>query len=322
MGHPKAPPSAISISSKALKRALAAAVRSLPKLPADIRDEVAKLLTLRNMALIGAATTVWLASHAVGVGFAVDILLVGVGVISLGSVALRAAAEFELFWKTAVEARSDADLDRAAAYFARAITTVGVNAVVVLLLRRGGQTEVSEQSLEGWTTFIDGLELRAGDRGALWSKVKPDLAEALARQDGRVTLESLLRETGFWGRYKAEFGDAKTELTERIWELVSRKYAASLEGRVAAYVDDVELFRYITASPKVQVDLTVTQGDVMKGLPQITAELEQISTIMEDNSRISSVILKDVKGGPSVTMTRDSVRMANAFVLRTPSRGH
>jgi hypothetical protein len=250
------------------------------------------------MMMIGAATAVWAGSHFVGIGFGVDVILLGVGVIALGAEAVRAAGEFVAFWNTAISAQNADALDRAAEHFARAVTIVGVNTVIVLFARTAGRAGAVDRAIARWTTFLDELDLSAGNRGVLWSKVGPDVAEALARRDGRVTLEMLLKKTDFFSRYEGEFGKQQTDVTARIWEALSRKYAAALEGRVIAYVDDVELFKHIA-------------GAGAKGpLPQLTAELEEIAAAMESNPRITSVVVRDVFGSESVTMTRDSALRA------------
>jgi hypothetical protein len=285
----------ISIPAGQAEKALEAAWRALPRMPGAIREQVAELLTLRTMVMIGAATAIWAGSHFAGVGFGVDVVLLGIGVVGLGAEGIRAGREFLAFWTIATTARSPEGLDRAAQHFARAVTIVGINTVIALFARTAGRAGAADRALARWTTFIEQLEVKAGNRGALWSKVGSEVAEALARRDGRVTLEILLKKTDFFTRYQAEFGKQPTEVTRSIWELLSRKYAASLEGQVVAYVDNVELFKHIGSA------------GAKGALPQLTAELEEIAAAMESNPKISSVIVKDVFDGQVVTMTRDAV---------------
>ena len=122
------------------------------------------------------------------------------------------------------------------------------------------------------------------------------MAPRLAQRDGLVTLEQTLPKE-FWRRYVAEFGslDAKTPLSGKVWEMVSRKFASNLSGRVVAYVDDTTFIK------------RVQQGGM---LPQLTAELETIADAMEANPRITSVLLKDIRAGASAVMTRELVLRA------------
>jgi hypothetical protein len=167
-------------------------------------------------------------------------------------------------------------------------------------MKRGSLGIARVPDLACWIRDIENLDLKPPrDRGALWTKTGEDVARALAKQDGRVTLEMLLDESGFRSRYDAEFGKSQTEVTRQIWEAISRRYAQSLEGKVVAYVDDAELFQSITQD--------VPRG---KAEPQFTAELDEIASIMERNTKIETVIVKDVLGGPPVTMTRGAVLQA------------
>jgi len=289
----------VIIASADAQKALDAAWRAIPKLPAAVRQQVADLLTLRSMAMIGAATAIWGGSHLVGVGFGVDVVLLGVGVIGLGAEAIRAGGEFVAFWKGATTARDAAGLDRAADHFACAITIVGVNTALALFARTAGRVAVMERTLARWTAYIAELDLKVGNKGVLWSKIGADMAEQLARRDGKYSLEMLLKKTEFFTEYRNQFGGAKDDatraMTQQIWELLSRKFAAGLEGQITAYVNDVELFKHITG-PQYN-----------KGLPQITAELEEIAAAMGSNPRITSVVLKDVNGNTSAVMMRDAV---------------
>ncbi|MGH7676372.1 MAG: hypothetical protein ACREMV_13960, partial [Gemmatimonadales bacterium] len=104
--------------------------RSLPLLPGDVRREVQALLSPEALATMAAVLAVWAASHFVGVGEVADVVLLAVGVIALGSVALEAAQELLAFGQSSVTARSEAELDKAARHFARAVALIGVQGVL------------------------------------------------------------------------------------------------------------------------------------------------------------------------------------------------
>jgi len=109
--------------------------RSLPQLPAQARAMVNSLLEPQNLALMAGLLITWAGSHAFGVGEIVDLVLLGVGVVTLGFAVFEGAEELCEFANDALNARLDADLDRAAQHFARAVTLLGVSTLQAILLR-------------------------------------------------------------------------------------------------------------------------------------------------------------------------------------------
>jgi hypothetical protein len=85
--------------------------RTRPRLPAQMRDEFAKILEPATLAITVAVLAVWAGSHAVGVGFAVDAVLVGVGLVLVGAAVFEAASLLKDFLKVVWSARTEADLD-------------------------------------------------------------------------------------------------------------------------------------------------------------------------------------------------------------------
>ena len=120
--------------------------RSLPLLPADARAEVEKLLEPATLALVAGTLAVWAGSHFFGVGEIVDVILLVVGAAFLGMAAWDAARELTLFATSALDARTSADLDRSAHHFARAVSIIGINAVMAVLFRRTAKTVRSRPS--------------------------------------------------------------------------------------------------------------------------------------------------------------------------------
>jgi hypothetical protein len=113
----------------------AALRRSLPMLPAEARDTVMQMLTPQALAIVLGTLVVWAASHLFGIGEIVDIILLVVGFAVLGATVLSGAQELYDFVTTAKNARNDADLDRAARHFAKAVSILGVAVITALLMR-------------------------------------------------------------------------------------------------------------------------------------------------------------------------------------------
>lgn len=166
--------------------------------------------------------------------------------------------------------------------------------------------------LAAWLKDIDKLALPAPglNRGALWSKLGAkaegmagfvkggddaalsgaDLAQRLAAQDGRKTLEGLLGPSGFEAKLKADARAlselvgghlAWAEFEQKVWSHVSLKYVKSLQGRVVVYVDDAVLRQ------------ALQKGD----LPVLSAELQELLKRRRAGEGIMSVEARDIFDG-------------------------
>jgi hypothetical protein len=109
--------------------------RSVPLLPAAVRDQVLGLLEPASIAIVTSTAMLWAGSHLVGVGEIVDVALLVVGLGLLGTAAFSGAKELGAFAVGVTQARTDTDLDQAAAHFAQAVSILGVSLVSALLLR-------------------------------------------------------------------------------------------------------------------------------------------------------------------------------------------
>ncbi len=112
--------------------------RSLPAIPLHARAIVEALLKPQTFAVIAGTLIIWAGSHVVGVGEIVDILLLGIGVVTLGFSVFEGAEELYKFVTSAVKAQSNADLDKAGQHFARAVTLLGISTIQAVLLRGQG----------------------------------------------------------------------------------------------------------------------------------------------------------------------------------------
>jgi hypothetical protein len=114
--------------------------RSLPHLAPEAREEIEKLLNPETLAIIAGVLTLWVGSHFIGIGEIIDIILLAVGVVAIGMAVFDGVGELSEFATTALDARSDADLDRAALHFANAVSILGVQAVLAVLFRGAPRT--------------------------------------------------------------------------------------------------------------------------------------------------------------------------------------
>lgn len=111
-------------------------VRAAALLPHEIGQQLLAFITPEALAAMAGITVVWIGAHFFGVGEAADIILLLVGWAAVGGVAIEAAKKLFDFINKTYQARSDDDLENAAHDLAQAITLIGVNTVMALLLKK------------------------------------------------------------------------------------------------------------------------------------------------------------------------------------------
>lgn len=110
--------------------------RAIFLLPEDVGKELLALLDPVALAIVAGVLVVWAASHFFGVGEVVDVILIIVGVISLGPIAWKAGGHLIDYATTAVNAKNEEDLNIAARHLSEAIALIGVQVVMALLLKK------------------------------------------------------------------------------------------------------------------------------------------------------------------------------------------
>ena len=153
--------------------------RGVGKLPPALQAQLSELITPQALAVAGGFFVAWLVSHAVGIGFVVDAILLGVGALAIGLAVFAGIDELIQFGNVAIAARSHQDMDRAATHFAMAVSILGVQAVIALFLRRAPQT-------------FRGTRIRIGPPPGGGVVMKPGLRGVKSMQAG-------VGETSAWG---------------------------------------------------------------------------------------------------------------------------
>ena len=121
------------------ERFISVLYRTLPKLPADIQDAFAAMLSPTTLAVIVGVLAVWAGSHYVGIGFIVDVVFVVGGVILVGWEIWSAAADFMAFLDLTYNGRTENDLERAASHLSKFIAVVGIEVFLAMLTRGAGK---------------------------------------------------------------------------------------------------------------------------------------------------------------------------------------
>src|SRR5256885_6123965 len=104
--------------------------RGLARLGPAVQAQLASLVQPEALAAAGGFFVAWLVSHAVGVGFVVDAILLGVGAVSVGISVFSGIDELIHFGRGAIRARNNMELDAAATHLANAVGILGVQAVL------------------------------------------------------------------------------------------------------------------------------------------------------------------------------------------------
>ena len=104
-------------------------------LPGDVGSRLLSLISPTSLAVMAGVVIVWAGSHFVGVGEIADVILLAAGWIMVGGAALTGGRKLLDFAVTTQSAKTTADLDRAAKDLADAITILGVDVVLGLLLK-------------------------------------------------------------------------------------------------------------------------------------------------------------------------------------------
>jgi hypothetical protein len=119
-----------------VERIAEAIKRGFGKLGPEVQAQLAPLLTPEALATAAAFFVAWLISHAAGIGFVVDAIFLAAGAISVGLNVFTGIDELVRFGRGALGARTTGELDGAATYLARAVSVLGVQTVIALLLKR------------------------------------------------------------------------------------------------------------------------------------------------------------------------------------------
>src|SRR3954447_14226578 len=96
--------------------------RSIPHLPEEVGSVVKSLCSAKSVAIIAGTIASIGVAHFFGIGEFLDLILVFVGGIFLGSSIFEAAAALQNFVKISLTAQTEAELDKGGEFFARAVT--------------------------------------------------------------------------------------------------------------------------------------------------------------------------------------------------------
>lgn len=140
--------------------------RAMPRLGPEVQAQLRAILSPEALAIIAAVLIAWVVSHAFGVGEIIDIIIVGLGVFAIGLAVFDGLDHLYDFAAGAYKARSIQHLDQAADHFAKAVSILGIQAVLAVLFRgapksyRGKPVKASGPKTKFGATYRPKLQWR------------------------------------------------------------------------------------------------------------------------------------------------------------------
>ncbi len=112
---------------------------AIPKVPAEMRNQFAAMISPANIAITGGVLAAWAGSHFFGVGEVADAVVGVIGAAMLGWQAGQAAVEMGRYVVIASTAKTHSDLESAATHLANAVAIVGVTAIAMCIAKAAGK---------------------------------------------------------------------------------------------------------------------------------------------------------------------------------------
>jgi hypothetical protein len=203
--------------------------RAVPKLGPELRKQLAGLLSTENQVMLGGILGGWALLHlAGGAGLAVDAWLGFWMAYTLGRAASQALSDLIDFGITAARARTEADLDRAAASFAEFVGIAGLTVLFALIGKLGGRLAGTGRATGGGgepPTFGAAVERSPGGGGGPWWEV----SEPGPNWEGTSVPQTFTMKVG------GQVFKVLRNATEHMWEY-AREPVMKGEGRARQQV--------------------------------------------------------------------------------------
>ncbi len=123
---------------------------AIPHLGPQARDQLKRFITPESLAIVAGVLVAWVASHFFGIGEIIDIVLVSVGVVAIGLAVFDGIEHLYSFAKLALYAKLESDLKKSGEHFAKAVSILGIQAVLAVLFKgvpktyKGGRINIGK----------------------------------------------------------------------------------------------------------------------------------------------------------------------------------
>lgn len=209
--------------------------RTLPKLGPEARQQLAQIVTPESLAIIAGVLVAWIASHAVGIGEIIDVVILTVGVFAIGMAIFSGLDHLYDAAAGTYKAATLNDLDIAADNLAKAISILGIQAVLAILFRGAPKT-------------FRGQRMNVGPPPPKNSKIR---FKPSTKTD--PTMRAGEGETSFWGEVVLSSRGSQTDkdlvrLHEKVHQFLAPKMYLLRNFRVSARAKSYfqsSLWRYI-----------------------------------------------------------------------------
>ncbi|MCP2727000.1 C2 family cysteine protease, partial [Limnofasciculus baicalensis] len=118
-----------------LEKIAAAISVAITKLGPELGEKLKDLLNLKTLAAMSFIMAAWALSHGTGAGQVLDVILIGVGVVTLGMDVISVIEDL-IGFAAVLNAQTQEDIDKAGEHLAEAIATVGVELIIQFLTHR------------------------------------------------------------------------------------------------------------------------------------------------------------------------------------------
>ena len=99
------------------------------------RASLSPLVEPKNLAIVAGVLITWGVSHAVGIGEIIDLILTSVGVVAIGMAVFDGIDHLIDAVRIALSATTEENMDRSAWHFSQAVSILGIQTVLAILLR-------------------------------------------------------------------------------------------------------------------------------------------------------------------------------------------
>ena len=109
--------------------------RTMAKVGPETKAQLQALVSPDSLKIIAGVLAAWIISHAFGLGEIIDAILLVAGAIAVGWAIFEGVDHLYDFATHTYKGRSAADFERAADHLAKAITILGIQAVMAVLFK-------------------------------------------------------------------------------------------------------------------------------------------------------------------------------------------
>jgi hypothetical protein len=203
--------------------------RSFSRMPGETAAKLASLLDPTALAVLAGTLLLWAGSHAVGIGEAIDLLMIVTGFVFIGWDAINAVKHLFEFARRSATAETDGDLDAAGEHLAQAVAIIGVDVVLAFLTHRAVKAWKGryKPTTVGDPTLQPGAGVTTWEGDITYSTAGTDVDRALVLYHEQVHQFLTPKLQAFRG-YRIDLratGYAKSQLLRYLEEALAESYA-------------------------------------------------------------------------------------------------